>query len=273
MRSQIYKSYKIKIKDNNFIKRHRCLYEESYLEFLLVEKDVILKIEAIKSSDRSNSIIVTTTFFKNKKQIDYFAIDLEISSILISAYYDYVLRNTISKENVFKFSVEKLINLPKSLLNVKLLTKVKQLIRIYSDLRSVQICSVLGNMESRSFSIIGKSSIELDADIVTIVPENSQKQCTKNLRRIHVANTCFANYIFLYPLIKVFTIIRVLKLAITVIPFPIIYLFSFSITLPIFEYEILPNLITAVFSTIGGVISRRYLSRLIGSLIKKIVFG
>ena len=96
--------------------------------------------------------------------------------------------------------------------------KIEEVLKRYHDLRSVNLFTV----DAFQNKILARTTIELDADIITIIPPELLIMNQPDLlMKLHSANICLANYLFLYPMTKIFVIVKTMKNILRVMSIPL----------------------------------------------------
>ena len=83
-----------------------------------------------------------------------------------------------------------------------------------------------------TYYTMARTTIELDADIITIIPKDllidNNSNNHKLLLNLHKCNIHLSNYLFLYPLFRIIIAIKTVKYALSLLPAPI-YVILYSI--------------------------------------------
>ena len=163
---------------------------------------------------KNNNMMIYLKFLDVKgEEIKYDQINSSNVSLLRNEINDYVneLTNQLEEKPpiVSRDSIKKIGLFLKNLKNFNI-ENIKKTLNFYQELHSINIftCYRYKNKEE----IIGRTTIELDADIVTIIPawllchEKAHLLCD-----LHMENVCLSNHLFLYPIKKIFARARLLK--------------------------------------------------------------
>lgn len=207
--------------------------------FMIVNSDIKMniKIEIKPKMDKNKNrnIILSVSFYHKDKEISYSDIYQSQFLVLAVAYSQYVT-NLLKKykykqKKPLSFNLTSIVNSLKSLGKIKILLKLKEIRNIleqYQDLKAVDIYTNIksgkkGN--NNHITTIARTTIELDADFITILSKDLLINNNNNqnlLLNLHESNVYFSNYLFLYPLFRIFKAIRTLKYVISLLPAPII---------------------------------------------------
>ena len=150
------------------------------------------------------------------------------------------------------------------------------MLRRYQDIRSINVFTIIKDAShNQKNKILARTTIELDADIITIIPpELLLLLNTKEVNflfSLHSANIRLANYLFLYSIMRIFVIVKLTKnifrilsipvwIAFTIFIFPkgvgLFYQFIFSII----NFIGVPALLFKLVPKIMGYIIRKKLA-------------
>jgi hypothetical protein len=195
---------------------------------LIVSNEFGLAMSVNIESDQnsSNNFMVYVDFFYNNIKIDFVKLDENVLYVLINEYQIYV--NNLVKERKHLPGVETRYgkSISQTIRNTRRIKKIAQ--HLFQDLRALNVYTIHGLKNS----IVARTAIELDADIVTIISPELLKINTKNnsLLNLHSINVFLVNYVFMYKITKFFSIIKtltnltriasiVLWITFTIIPF------------------------------------------------------
>ena len=264
-------NYKIQIEDRNFLKNYSGLHSNSFLILSIPDRGIKMEVHPSYAKEKYNIVHMVITYFEGNRQISTYSISPEILSVLVVAYHNYISNFTRHQISAFPISVSKLLNFFGSIASTNLWDKVMELSLQYKDLRSVRTLSVLKGFNGTTDAIIGKTIIELDADIVTLIPlELIHSHIKEYLLNLHLANTLIANYFFLFPLLRIFRAIKTLRNVLSLIPASLIFFICLFFTNPSSLQELpLDFLLSAVPSAVGFGIAKKYISKVIGAIIRK----
>ena len=194
------------------------------MNIIISEEKIAMTIRIIKDTLKSNVFCLQIKFDNLSKKEDqeiYFS-DLkpEILSALANAYFKYV-HDMVSIKKTKYFYIKKIPSFFKSLYDLKILFHLKEILTRFKDLKSITVYSFLQD-KNKTFSIpIGRTTIELDADIITIIPpELFDNAGIGDLVSLHISNSTCGNFGFLYPLLLIYKVIRSIRIALYfVMPF------------------------------------------------------
>lgn len=165
-------------------------------------------------------------------------------------------------------------NFGRSLVKFNIISKLKEVRKVlqrYQDLLAINVFTIhKSESQDNNDTIVAKTIIELDADIITIIPEKLliEDQLDISLR-LHKANVCLANNIFLYPIIRIFVIFKIIK-HISLIPAPI-WIITYIILYPtsIMSYQIYDYIYLALSSIGVPSLLFKFISKMIGYVIRQ----
>jgi hypothetical protein len=172
---------------------------------LITSNEFGLNINVEIDQNTSNKFMVYVDFFYKNTKVDLDKLDQNILSALINEYQMYVTKYTKEKKYLpgIKTSYRKSIS--DAIKNITRIRKIAE--RLFQDIRAVNVYTVYGLKNS----IIARTAIELDADILTIMQSEFIKINIKNtLLNLHSINVFLVNYLFMYRISKFFSIIKTL---------------------------------------------------------------
>ena len=165
-----------------------------------IDTDIGIKMTITIEKDQKNNITSFVDFLYNGNRVHYEKLDTKLTSILIEGYHQYI-KTKISKTQVSILPRLRLRDVKHIGKIIKSVRKIAHLVEHYQDLRAVNLFT-FDNFQDK---ILARTTIELDADIVTIIqPELFNTNNIDNFTKLHSGNTILANYLFLYPLTRVF---------------------------------------------------------------------
>ena len=154
--------------------------------------------------NQNNCIASHIHFSYNDVKVDYGTLDGRLLSLLVEAYHRYIDAK-ISNSQVSILSLPRLVDIKaigKVLTNIR---KIRKVIERYQNLRAIDMFTV----DVFQNKILARTTVELDADILTIVHPDLLNVNQKDIfTNIHRANVRLTNYLFLYPLKRIFTVIK-----------------------------------------------------------------
>ncbi len=172
-----------------------------------ITSDIGSKMTLNIEINQKNNITTHVDFSYKGIKVDYGRLDARIIFLMIDAYHKYI-DTKISTSHVSILSWERLRHIKsfgKLFRNVR---KYRKVLERYQNLSSVNIFT-LDRFQNK---ILARTIIELDADIITIIPRELLSTDSVNIyTTLHRANIRLANYLYLYPLIRIFAIIKAVK--------------------------------------------------------------
>ena len=197
---------------------------------------------------------------------------------MVNAYREYIIEVTKKRPHT-AFSWTLLKN-PKILAQVfTKITKVRKVLQRYSNLRSLNVFTIIMDVSAQHFRqdyILARTSLELDADIITIIPPELLSQNADEigfLMNLHTINVSLASYLFLYPLTKIFAAVKLIKNILKILSIPLWIILSLIIfpksiiTDYVFDYVFLvinflgvPALLFKLVPKVIGLVVRRKLA-------------
>jgi hypothetical protein len=184
----------------------------------------------------TNEIVIAIKFYHKDKEIDYSDIHQSQFVELTTAYNQYVA--ILLKESIYKYKTSFSVNLTSILKAFKSLSKkfdlysklkeIRKILEQYKNLKAVDIYTNIkkGNQKNNdgNNTTIARTTIELDADILTIIPKDlliDDNTYNNLLLNLHKSNVCFSNHLFLQPLFRIVIAIKTVKSIISLLPAPI----------------------------------------------------
>jgi hypothetical protein len=197
--------------------------------------DVGIKMDINIEIDKKNDVLTFVDFYYNNTKIYYRNLDPRQLTLLIDGYKQHVAKLAKDKSAAaFTLSWSTLKD-PKSLIKIfTKITKIRKVLRRYHDIRSVNVLTIIkddASYNQNNNKILARTTIELDADIITIIPP--ELLLTTNeaafLFSLHRANIHLANYLFLYPITKIFVVVKLTKNILRILSVPLWIAFSIFI--------------------------------------------
>ena len=206
--------------------------------------------------------------------IDFDSSHIKELSILINEYRKYAATlNEYNKKFLNSQSANLIRNIRSFVKALKDIKSITNLLRyLLKDTRSLNVYTV----NELKNSILAKTTIELDADIITIVqPEILQANNRDICLRLHTANIYIANFLFLYPIQQLFSIVKKMKALLRTIT-PLLWvgltLYPFIASGRINNIEESFNLLYIVMNTFGiPIILFKTMPRLTVLIIRKVL--
>ena len=145
---------------------------------------------------------------------------------MVNAYKEYNIE-VAKKETHVDFSWSLLKN-PRLLAEIfTKITKVRNVLQRYSNIRSANVFTIIMDVSTQHFRqdyILARTALEIDADIITIIPPELLSQKADEisfLMNLHTNNVILANYLFLYPLTKIFMAVKLAKNMLRILSIPL----------------------------------------------------
>lgn len=233
--------------------------------------DIGIKMEVDIKIDRKNDILMHIDFYYKNAKIHYRKLDKRQLTLLINAYREYIIEFA-SKRSDITFSWS-LLKDPKSLAKVfTKITKIRKVLQRYQDIHSLNIFTILMGVSAGDPPqdyIIARTALELDADIITIIPPelllNTNE--TEFLMDLHSANVHLANYLFLYPLTRIFLAVKLIKNILRIISIPLWIVLSIII-FP----KVITDYIFSVINFLGiPILLFRLVPKVTGLVVRKLI--
>jgi hypothetical protein len=216
----------VKVSSTNFDDIILKYEPKANIDFTIIDAglkmDIDFEVAKNKDKDKStgiyNRVVLSVKFYLDNKEIDQRHIARDDMVVLVKAYQQ--LTNTIiektkkhplfSKQGLQEF----LLSLGK--LNIILkINEIKSVLSRYQHLSAIDVVSLCRLNLKEDSKPIAKTIIELDADIITILPRDflspENQADVHSLLSIHRLNVWLANYVFLYPILRIFKIIEHVK--------------------------------------------------------------
>jgi hypothetical protein len=199
--------------------------------------DVGIKMDINIEIDKKNDVLTYVDFYYNNTKIYYGNLDPRQLTLLVDGYRQHVtkLAKDRSAASAITLSWSTLKD-PKSLIKIfSKIAKIKKVLRRYHDIRLVNVFTIIKDDAShnqKNNKILARTTIELDADIITIIPPELLLQNTNEtsfLFSLHSANIHLANYLFLYPIMRIFVIVKLAKYILRILSIPLWIAFSIFI--------------------------------------------
>ena len=214
--------------------------------------DIGIKMEVDIKIDRKNDVLIHIDFYYKNAKIQYRKLDKGQLTILVNAYREYIIEFAKKRSDItFSWS---LLKDPKLLAKVfTKITKVRKILQRYSNIRSVNVFTIFIDVSSSHLKqdyILARTTLELDADIITIIPPELlllNADQINFLINLHSINVSLANYLFLYPLTKIFTTVKLIKNISGILSIPL----WIVLTIIILPKDILTNYIFSIINFLG----------------------
>jgi hypothetical protein len=228
--------------------------------------DIGTKMEVDVKIDQKNDVLIRINFYYKNVKIHYGKLDRRQLTILVNAYREYNIEVAKKRAHVdFSWS---LLKNPRLLAEIfTKITKVRNVLQRYSNIRSANVFTIIMDVSVKHFRqdyILARTALELDADIITIIPPELLSQKADEisfLMNLHTTNVILANYLFLYPLTKIFAAVKLTKNLLRILSIPLwialsAIIFSKSITtdyvllvinflgVPALLYKLVPKIIS-----------------------------
>jgi hypothetical protein len=182
--------------------------------------------------DKKHDVLTYVDFYYNNAKIYHGNLDPRQLTLLVDGYRQHVTKLAKDKSAAaitFSWSI---LKDPKSLIKIfTKITKLKKVLQRYQDIRSVNVFTIIMDTPQKN-KILARTTIELDADIITIVPPELLLLNTNEidfLFSLHSANIRLANYLFLYPIMKIFVVVKLTKNILRILSIPLWIAFSIFI--------------------------------------------
>jgi len=157
----------------------------------------------IEIEQNSRNFMARVDFFYKNLKIDFLQLDENILAFLINEYQIYVAKLAEEKKPNPSIETWNSKSVSQTIKNIRRVRKIAQ--HLFQDMRSVNVYTIHGVKGS----VVARTTIELDADIITIMQPELIGISTKNsLLNLHSSNVLLANYIFMYRVSKFFSIIK-----------------------------------------------------------------
>jgi hypothetical protein len=157
----------------------------------------------IEIEQNSNIFMARVDFFYKNLKIDFLKVDESILAFLINEYQLYVTKLAKEKKQIPSTETWNRKSISHTIKNIRRVRKIAQ--HLFQDLRSINVYTIHG----LKGSVVARTTIELDADIITIMQPELIGISTKNsLLNLHSINVVLANYMFMYRISKFFSIIK-----------------------------------------------------------------
>ena len=194
--------------------------------------DVGIKIDINIEIDKKHDVLTYIDFYYNNTKIYYGNLDPRQFALLVDGYRQHVTKLAKDKSVAITLSWS-ILKDPKSLIKIfTKITKIKKVLRRYQYIRSVNVFTIIKDAShNQKNKILARTTIELDADIITIIPPELLLNTNEIdfLFSLHSANIRLANYLFLYPIMKIFVVIKLTKNILRILSIPLWIAFSISI--------------------------------------------
>jgi hypothetical protein len=219
--------------------------------------------------DKKNDVLTYVDFYYNNTKIHYGNLDPRQLTLLVDGYKRHVTKLAKDRSAAAITLSWSTLKDPKSLIKIfTKITKIKKVLRRYHDIRSVNVFTIIKDDVShnqKNNKILARTTIELDADIITIVPPELLLVNTNEadfLFSLHSANIHLANYLFLYPITKIFVVVKLTKNVLRILSVPLWIAFSIFI---------FPKEVAAFYQYIFSIINFIGIPALLFRLVPKIM--
>jgi hypothetical protein len=173
---------------------------------LITSNEFGLSINIETDQNNSSKFMVYVDFFHKNIKVDLVELDQNILSTLINEYQMYVTKFAKEKKYLPDIQTSYGKSISDAIKNITRIRKIAQ--HLFQDMRAVNIYTIYGLKKN---SVVARTAIELDADIITIIQPEFVKINTKNaLLTLHSINVFLVNYVFMYRINKFFSIIKTL---------------------------------------------------------------
>jgi hypothetical protein len=251
------------------------------------ESGLIMKLimEMDKKTKLTNFIASVDFFNESAKTVDVSQLSSDVVSDLLYKYKEYVIKLLKDKQQEKISPKSRVSDTTKATIkkiSLKDFSKIKTTAQgLFQDLRTMNVITVYSSKKIE----VARTTIELDADIVTIIGLEIQQytNVTKTLlTHLHIYNTYLANHLFALKIKKFFlnikstvNIVRLISVPVWVIP----NLLSTVSTLP--SFSILtddPNIMFVLglelFNVIGvPALLLKFIPRIIGYIIRHTILS
>jgi hypothetical protein len=215
----------------------------------------------------------------------YNAIDPTQIAILSSTYDEYV-KSLVAKKLDYSTnlsSTPSLRYIVDSMKNIVAKARtIKPLLQRYKNLKYVNIytsSSALGlsgnNAGSNGhYEMLVRTTIELDADILTITPESLLVlPDINNFLRLHRTNVFLANHLFFYPIMRIFAALKIISNIIRMLSVFIWILSTYLLGFILFPDQVYSDPEKLIYSIINFIGIPTVIFRLIPKLLGRIIGG
>lgn len=206
--------------------------------------DIGIKMNINIEINQNNSIIIYIEFLYKDMKVGYRSIDPRQLYLLVNEYGQYITKLSSKHKSILSWSfIRDIKSLSRLSAKIQRIKKVLKRYR-YEDLRSINVFTI----DAYQNRILARTTIELDADIITIIPQELLNMNQTNpFLRLHSANVSLANYLFLYPITQILIIIKILKNIIRVLAIPLWIIFSMII----FREKVLNEYFFTILNFVG----------------------
>lgn len=207
-------------------------YYENLRANISFTSDIGIKMDINIEIDKKNDVLTYVDFYYNNTKMHYRNLDPRQLALLVDGYKQHVTKlvNDRSAAAIATLSWSNLKD-PKSLIKIfTKISKIRKVLRRYHDIRSVNVFSIIIDTFQRD-NILARTTIELDADIITIIPLGLLLNTDEAyfLFNLHSANIRLANYLFLYPIMRIFVVVKLTKHILKILSIPLWIIFSIFI--------------------------------------------
>jgi hypothetical protein len=212
---------KVKVSSTNFDDIILKYKPKANINFTIIDSGIKMDIdfEVSQNKEKStgiyNKVVLSVKFYLDDNETDIKHIDREDIVVLVKAYQQLINTMVEKTKKHSLFSKQRLQEFLLSLVKLNIVLKineVKGVLSRYQYLRAIDVVSLYRINLKEDSKPIAKTIIELDADIITILPNDFQKLENEadihSLLSIHRLNLGLANYIFLYPILRISKIIK-----------------------------------------------------------------
>jgi hypothetical protein len=248
------------------------------------ESGIIMKLtmEMDKNTKLTNFIASVDFFNGSGIAVDVSQLSSNVASDLLYKYKEYVIKLLKDKQQEKISSESRVSDTTKATIkkvSLKDFSKIKTTAQgLLQDLRTMNVITVYSSKKIE----VARTTIELDADIVTIIGLNVQQytNVTKTLlTHLHIYNTYLANHIFALKIKKFFLNIKSIVNLVRLISVPVWIIPNLSSTLPSFSSLITDpsNLIVLglqFFNLVGvPALLLKFIPRIIGYIIRHTILS
>ena len=255
----------------------RILEKEHPTAHVILENKFGLAIDVNVKIQENNFFKVYTNIFYNNKKVDICSLHAKDLLDLVSGYYNYAGalnedRGEHSNQNNHYHRLYNMLHNIRSFIEaVKDVRSIRRIFRyLLQNQRSLNVCTINGLKDT----MLAKTTIELDADVITIILPEVLKLNSKDVYlQLHEANIYIANFLFSYPIKKYFSFIKKTKILLrTITPslWVVLSLYPFIASDGLNNLDESYNLLYLIMNTFGiPTVLFRSVPKLIGIVVRK----
>jgi hypothetical protein len=239
--------------------------------------DINTKMEIKFEKNEKNLIKSYVKFLIDDKEVNYRYISKEDLDIFAKSYQTNVLTLINNLEpNKRLLSIDRFKEIKKIFSEFKIILRRKQINYTLNHLRNlsfINIVSLFKINNQESFKQIAKTIIELDADIITIFSKDLDftNDGFDFLIYIHRTNLYLANFIYFFPINRIFAIIQKIKDSLFLIGSPIISTIIFMSLHNSFHLNMYHNEMASILFSFNYAIISTVLIKIIPKTIKYLI--